>query len=83
MTQPPTHITRQPYRRHKRRIDVRLLWCQNDDQVTMAVTDTKTGETFEVPYVKASARSRCSATPTRTRHGQQDMCVPIAVSHSS
>jgi hypothetical protein len=30
-------------------IHVRLLWHPEDDQVSVAVNDTKTGETFELP----------------------------------
>ena len=67
MTQPRTHITRELDRRTGDGIEVRLLWCQNDGHVTVA--DTKTGAAFELPVRGASARSRCSITPTRTRRG--------------
>jgi hypothetical protein len=30
-------------------IDVRLLWNQKDDEVVVAVTDTKTGDAFAIP----------------------------------
>ena len=30
-------------------IDVRLLWHSEDDHISVAVNDTKTGETFELP----------------------------------
>lgn len=29
-------------------IHVRLLWCERDRQVSVAVTDTKTGEAFSI-----------------------------------
>lgn len=29
-------------------IDVRLLWSETDGQITVAVHDAKTGETFEI-----------------------------------
>ena len=29
-------------------IDVRLLWCQDDDRVFVAVNDRKTGQAFSV-----------------------------------
>jgi hypothetical protein len=69
MTQPRTRITRELDRRTGDGIEVRLLWCQNDGHVTVAVTDTKTGEAFELPYATASTRSTCSITPTHTRRG--------------
>jgi hypothetical protein len=33
-------------------IHVRLLWHPEDDQVSVAVNDTKTGEAFELPIHK-------------------------------
>ena len=71
MTQPRTHITRELDRRTGDGIEVRLLWCQNDGHVTVAVTDTKTGDAFELP-VREGERSRCSITPTRTRRGHSN-----------
>jgi hypothetical protein len=82
MTQPRTQITRELDRRTGDGIEVRLLWCQNDGHVTVAVTDTKTGEAFEVP-VREGEHARdvfhhpyaYAARPLRR--------VPIAASHSS
>ncbi len=51
MTQPPIQITRELDRRTSDGIEVRLLWCQNDGRVSVAVTDTKTGEAFGMPWV--------------------------------
>jgi hypothetical protein len=83
MTQPPTHITLELDRRTSDGIDVRLLWCQNDDQVTMAVTDTKTGETFEVPIREGERALEVFRHPYVYAARPQHRCVPIAVSHSS
>jgi hypothetical protein len=49
VTQPRTHITRELDSRTGDGIEVRLLWCQTVGRVTAAVTDTKTGEAFELP----------------------------------
>jgi hypothetical protein len=49
MTQPRTNIRRELDRRTSDGIEVRLLWSQNDGRVTVTVTDTKTGEAFELP----------------------------------
>jgi hypothetical protein len=83
MTQPPTHITRELDRRTSDGIDVRLLWCQNDNRVTMAVTDTKTGETFEVPIREGERALEVFRHPYAYAARPQRRCVPIAVSHSS
>ena len=44
-----TTTTRELQRRVNDGITVRLLWCQHDGQVEVAVTDAKTGEAFSVP----------------------------------
>ena len=83
MTQPRTHITRELDRRTGDGIDVRLLWCQNDDQVTVAVTDTKTGEAFEVPVREGERALEVFHHPYAYAAPPQHRCVPITVSHSS
>jgi hypothetical protein len=82
MTQPRTQITRELDRRTGDGIEVRLLWCQNDGHVTVAVTDTKTGEAFELPVREGEHALEVfdhpyayAARPLRR--------VPIAASHSS
>ena len=84
MTQPrTTHITRELDRRTGDGIEVRLLWCQNDGHVTVAVTDTKTGEAFELPVREGERALEVFHHPyayaARPQHGR----VPIAASHSS
>ena len=37
-------------------IDVRLLWNETDDQVTVSVFDAKTGAIFEIPVEHHEAR---------------------------
>ena len=69
MTQPRTQITRELDRRTGDGIEVRLLWCQNDGHVTVAVTDTKTGEAFEVPVREGEHALEVFITPTHTRRG--------------
>ena len=88
MTQPRTHTTRELGSRTGDGIEVRLLWCQNDGHVTVTVTDTKTGEAFELPvregeraldvfhHPYAYAALRGAARPQHRR-------VPVAASHSS
>ena len=83
MTQPRIQTTRELDMRTGDGIDVRLLWCQNDGRVTVAVTDTKTGEAFDVP-VREGERAlevfhHPYAYPARPQHRR----VPITVSHSS
>jgi predicted RecB family endonuclease len=48
MTTHTTHLTRELDRRTNDGIDVRLLWCEHDDRVLVAVRDAKTGEAFAV-----------------------------------
>jgi hypothetical protein len=82
LTQPRTEITRELDRRTGDGIEVRLLWCQNDGHVAVAVTDTKTGEAFELPVREGEHALEVfhhpyayAARPLRR--------VPIAASHSS
>ena len=83
MTQPCTHITRELDRRTGDGIDVRLLWCQNGDQVTVAVTDTNTGEAFEVPVREGERALEVFHHPYAYAARPQHRYVPITVSHSS
>ncbi len=83
MTPPRTHITRELDRRMGDGIEIRLLWSQNDGRVTVAATDTKTGEAFEL-RVREGERAfevfhHAYAYAARPQHRR----VPIATSHSS
>ena len=82
MTQPRTHTPRELDRRTGDGIEVRLLWCQTDGHVTVAVTDTKTGEAFELSVREGDALDvfhHPYAYAARPKHRP----VPIAASHSS
>ena len=46
MTTHTTHLTRELDRRSNDGIDVRLLWCEHDGRVLVAVRDAKTGDAF-------------------------------------
>ena len=48
MTTHTTHLTRELDRRSSDGIDVRLLWCEQDGRVLVAVRDAKTGDAFAV-----------------------------------
>jgi hypothetical protein len=48
MTTHTTHLTRELDRRSSDGIDVRLLWCEHDGRVLVAVRDAKTGDAFAV-----------------------------------
>ena len=48
MTTHTTHLTRELDHRRNDGIDVRLLWCQHDGRVIVAVRDEKTGDAFAV-----------------------------------
>jgi len=83
MTQPITHMARELDRRTGDGIEVRLLWCQDDGRVTVAVVDTKTGVAFELP-VRGGERAldvfhHPYAYAARPEHRR----VPAAASHSS
>ncbi len=78
MTQARTDITRELDRRIGDGIEVRLLWRQNDGRLTVAVTDAKNGEAFELPVREGeralevfhhpyayAAQPRASACPDR------------------
>jgi hypothetical protein len=46
MTTHTTHLMRELDRRSNDGIDVRLLWCEHDGRVLVAVKDAKTGDAF-------------------------------------
>jgi hypothetical protein len=48
MTTHTTHLTRELDRRSNDGIDVRLLWCEHDGRVLVAVKDSRTGDAFAV-----------------------------------
>ena len=48
MTTHTTHLTRELDHRRSDGIDVRLLWCEQDGRVLVAVRDAKTGDAFAV-----------------------------------
>ncbi len=81
MTQP--RITRELDRRTGYGIEVRLLWSQNDGRVTVAVTDTKTGEAFELPVREGERALEVFHHPYAYAAEPQHRRVPIAASHSS
>ena len=83
MTQPRTRITRELDSRMGDGIEVRLLWCQNDGHVTVAVTDTKTGEAFELPVREGERALEVFHHPYAYAARPQHRRVPIAASHSS
>ena len=83
MTQPRTQITRELDGRTADGIEVRLLWCQNDGRVTVAVTDTKTGEAFELPVREGERALEVFHHPYAYAAVPQQRRVPTAVSHSS
>jgi hypothetical protein len=83
MTRPRTQITRELDRRTGDGIEVRLLWCQSDGRVTVAVTDTKTGEAFELPVRAGERALDVFHHPYAYAPQQQSRSVPIAASHSS
>jgi hypothetical protein len=47
--QDPTHPARELDSRSSDGTNVRLLWYPSQDRVSVAVTDTKTGDEFELP----------------------------------
>jgi hypothetical protein len=83
MTQPRTHTTRELDRRTGDGIEVRLLWCQNDGHVTVAVTDTKSGEAFELPVREGEHALDVFHHPYAYAARPRHRPVPIAASHSS
>jgi hypothetical protein len=62
---------------------VLLLWCQNDDHVTVAVTDAKTGEAFQFPLRDGARPPEVFHHPYTHAGRPQHRRVPIVVSRSS
>ena len=83
MTQPRTHTTRELDGRTGDGIEVRLLWCQSDGQVTVEVADTKTGETFELSVGEGERALEVFHHPYAYAARPQQRRVPITASHSS
>ncbi len=83
MTQPHTHTTRELDRRTGDGIEVRLLWCQTDGHATVAVTDTKTGEAFELAVREGESALEVFHHPYAYAARPQQWRVPITASHSS
>ena len=83
MTQPHTDMTRELDSRTGDGIEVRLLWCQTDGGVTVAVTDTKTGEAFELPVGEGERALDVFHHPYAYAARPKHRPVPIAASHSS
>ncbi len=83
MTQPRTHTTRELDRRTGDGLEVRLLWSQNDGRVTVAVTDTKTGEAFELPIREGERALEVFHHPYAYAARRPRGRVPITASHSS
>ena len=83
MTQPRTQITRELDTRTGDGIEVRLLWSQNDGRVTVAVTDTKTGEAFELAVREGERALEVFHHPYAYAARAPHRRVPITASHSS
>jgi hypothetical protein len=82
MSKPRTHITRELDRRTGDGIEVRLLWRHNHGHVTVAVTDTKTGEAFELPAREGERAPNVFHHPYAYAARPQHRRVPVAASHS-
>jgi hypothetical protein len=67
MAQPLTHIPRELDRRTGDGIEVRLLWCQDDGRVTVAVSDTKSGVAFQLPVREGERALDVLPSPLRVR----------------
>lgn len=83
MTQPRAHTTRELDRRTGDGIEVRLLWSQNDGHLTVTVTDTKTGDAFELPVREGERALEVFHHPYAYAAQPQHRRVPAAASHSS
>jgi hypothetical protein len=64
-------------------IHVRLLWHPRDEHVSVAVTDARTGEAFEVPVREGERALEVFHHPYAYAARPQHRRVPIAASHSS
>jgi len=83
MAQPHTHITRELDSRTGDGIEVRLLWRQTDGHVTVAVTDTKTSEAFELQVGEGERALDVFHHPYVYAARPKHRPVPSAASHSS
>ena len=83
MTPPHTHMTRELDSRTGDGIEVRLLWSQSDGHVTVAVTDTKTGEALELPVREGERALDVFHHPYAYAAHARHRRVPIAASHLS
>ena len=83
MTQPLTHIPRELDRRTGDGIEVRLLWCEYDGRVTVAVSDTKSGVAFQLPVREGERALDVFHHPYAYAARPQHRRVPTAASHSS
>jgi hypothetical protein len=82
MTQPSAQITRELDGRTADGVEVQLLWCQSDGRLTVAVTDTKTGEAFELPVREGERALDVFRHPYAYATRPQSRRVPLAASHS-
>jgi hypothetical protein len=83
MIQARTHFTRELDSRTSDGIEVRLLWSQNDGHVTVAVTDSKTGEEFELPVPDGERALEVFRHPYAFAARRPRRHVPIAAPHPS
>jgi hypothetical protein len=83
MTQPSTQITRELDSRTGDGINVRMLWHPSENRVSVAVTDTRTGEGFELPVGDGERALDVFHQPYAYAARPQHQPVPSAVSRSS
>jgi hypothetical protein len=83
MTEARTQITRELDSRTADGINVRLLWHPSEDRASVAVTDTKTGEAFELPVRDGERALDVFHHPYAYAARPQHRRVPSAVSRSS
>jgi hypothetical protein len=83
MIQPSTQITRELDSRTGDGIKVRVLWHPSEDRVSVAITDSKTGEAFELPVREGERALDVFHHPYAYAARQQHRRVPSAVSRSS
>src|SRR6266540_408717 len=75
MTATTTQLMRELDHRTSDGIDVRLLWCERDGRVLVAVSDKKTGESFTLPRCLAAQR-RCGREQPRPEAAPRRRCPP-------
>jgi hypothetical protein len=63
MTATTTTLMRELDHRSSNGIDVRLMWCERDGRVHVAVNDTKTGETFTVEVREGESAAKVFQHP--------------------